>query len=107
MGLNKFPRIKQAKKGMPRYYSSSAALNGIPKGHFCVYVGERTNKKRFIVPLKYLKHPTFQTLLNLSEEEFGYDHPMGGLTFPCKEETFIELIHDIYQTASSSHVNRR
>ena len=107
MGLNKFPRIKQAKKGMPRYYSSSAALNGIPKGHFCVYVGERTNKKRFIVPLKYLKHPTFQTLLNLSEEEFGYDHPMGGLTFPCKEETFIELIHDIYLTSSSLHVNRR
>ncbi|GKF42286.1 hypothetical protein Tco_0125628, partial [Tanacetum coccineum] len=29
-------------------------------------------------------------LLNLSEEEFGYAHPMGGLTFPCKEETFIE-----------------
>ncbi|GJY25711.1 reverse transcriptase domain-containing protein [Tanacetum coccineum] len=35
-----------------------------------------TNKKRFIILLKYLKHPSFHTLLNLSEEEFGYDHPM-------------------------------
>ncbi|KAL4569731.1 hypothetical protein LXL04_025373 [Taraxacum kok-saghyz] len=66
----------------------------VPKGCLTVYVGEG-KPKRFIVPLTYLKHPSFQTLLKLSEEEFGYDHPIGGLTLPCKEETFIEVTHDI------------
>ncbi|KAL4569734.1 hypothetical protein LXL04_025376 [Taraxacum kok-saghyz] len=79
--------------GTPRYHSTSQA-NNVPKGCITVYVGEGTNK-RFIVPLSYLKHPSFQMLLKLSEEEFGYDHPMGGLTLPCKEETFVELTHDI------------
>ncbi|XWS40136.1 hypothetical protein CRYUN_Cryun18bG0114200 [Craigia yunnanensis] len=36
-------------------------------------------------------HPTFQELLNQAEEEFGFDHPTGGLTIPCAEEAFIEL----------------
>ncbi|KAI8023577.1 putative serine/threonine-protein kinase PIX13 [Camellia lanceoleosa] len=60
------------------------------QGHLAVYVGE-TKKKRYVVPISYLKHPLFQSLLRLVEEEFGYDHPMGGLTIPCKEETFIDI----------------
>nr|GEZ28141.1 RNA-directed DNA polymerase, eukaryota, reverse transcriptase zinc-binding domain protein [Tanacetum cinerariifolium] len=55
-----------------------------------VYVGESKDKKRFIIPLKYLQHPSFHTLLNLLEEEFGYDHPMGGRTFPCKDDAHVE-----------------
>jgi len=27
-------------------------------------------------------------LLNQAQEEFGYDHPMGGLTIPCSEDVF-------------------
>ncbi|CAN6806179.1 unnamed protein product [Brassica oleracea] len=61
-----------------------------PKGFLAVYVGER-QKKRFIVPVSYLSQPSFQALLSKSEEEFGYDHPMGGLTFPCPEDTFINV----------------
>ncbi|KAI3911936.1 hypothetical protein MKW92_017302, partial [Papaver armeniacum] len=53
--------------------------------HCAVYVGE-TEKKRFIVPLSYLNHPSFQNLLSYAEEEFGFDHPMGGLTIPCNED---------------------
>ncbi|GJU89790.1 hypothetical protein Tco_1302213, partial [Tanacetum coccineum] len=34
------------------------------------------------------------------EEEFGYAHPRGGLTFPCKEETFTEVMRDIHLTLS-------
>ncbi|CAN1160433.1 Auxin-responsive protein SAUR27 [Linum perenne] len=37
----------------------------------------------------YLRQPLFQDLLSMAEEEFGFDHPMGGLTLPCSEETFI------------------
>ncbi|GMP64076.1 hypothetical protein CsSME_00025512 [Camellia sinensis var. sinensis] len=58
--------------------------------HLAFYVGE-TEKKRFMVPISYLKHPSFQSLLRWAEEEFGYDNPMGGLTIPCKEETFIDI----------------
>ena len=89
----RFPKTVHADRGIPRYHSSSTITN-VPNDYFPVYVGE-CRKKRFVVPLSYLRHPSFQTLLKLSEEEFGYDHSMGGLTLPCKEETFIELTHDI------------
>ncbi|KAF3542617.1 hypothetical protein DY000_02000753 [Brassica cretica] len=61
-----------------------------PKGFLAVYVGE-SHKKRFMVPISYLSQPSFQALLSKSEEEFGYDHPMGGLTIPCPEDTFINV----------------
>ncbi|XP_006582457.1 auxin-responsive protein SAUR21-like [Glycine soja] len=64
--------------------------SNVPKGHIVVYVGE-AQKKRFVVPISYLNHPSFVDLLNRVVEEFGYNHPMGGLTIPCKEEAFITL----------------
>ncbi|KAL0876407.1 hypothetical protein Bca101_026112 [Brassica carinata] len=61
-----------------------------PKGFLAVYVGEdQVHKKRFLVPISYLNQTCFQALLNKTEEEFGYDHAMGGLTIPCPEDTFI------------------
>ena len=60
------------------------------KGVSAVYVGE-SQKKRFIMPISCLSQPSFQALLSKSEEEFGYDHPMGGLTIPCPEDTFINV----------------
>ncbi|XP_022896753.1 auxin-responsive protein SAUR21-like [Olea europaea var. sylvestris] len=62
----------------------------IPKGHFAVYVGEG-DKKRFLVPISYLNQPLFQDLLSQAEEEFGFDHPMGGLTIPCSMDVFIDV----------------
>ncbi|XP_018475212.2 auxin-responsive protein SAUR21 [Raphanus sativus] len=63
-----------------------------PKGFLAVYVGEdQVHKKRYLVPVSYLNQPCFQALLSKSEEEFGYDHPMGGLTIPCPEDTFINV----------------
>ncbi|KAK4761202.1 hypothetical protein SAY87_006095 [Trapa incisa] len=64
------------------------------KGHVAVYVGEE-EKKRYLVPISYLNRPLFQDLLSSAEEEFGFDHPMGGLTLPCTEETFIDLISQL------------
>ena len=61
----------------------------MPKGHVPVYVGE--TQKRFVIPISYLKHPSFQNLLSQAEEEFGFHHPLGGLTILCKEEAFIDL----------------
>lgn len=86
--------IAQAKQKLQRTLSprngSLSATSNVPKGHFAVYVGH-TYKKRFVVPISYLNHPLFQELLNRAEEEFGFDHPMGGLTIPCSEDYFVSL----------------
>ena len=92
MGVN-LPRMFRAMQILRQFLSNSTATN-VPKGHIAVYVGE-TEKKRLVVPLSYLNHPSFQELLSLAEEEFGFDHPMGGLTIPCREERFINLISSL------------
>ncbi|KAL8051220.1 hypothetical protein ABFX02_06G132700 [Erythranthe guttata] len=69
----------------------------VPKGHLAVYVGE-SEKKRFVIPLSYLNDPLFQELLYQAEEEFGFHHPMGGLTIPCREELFIDLTSQLSKT---------
>ncbi|MCH81276.1 auxin-induced protein [Trifolium medium] len=58
----------------------------VRKGYVAVYVGQK--QKRFVIPISYLNQPSFQDLLSQAEEEFGYDHPMGGLTIPCTEDIF-------------------
>ena len=67
----------------------------VPKGYLAVYVGE-VQRKRFVVPLSYLNQPLFQDLLRRSEEEFGFNHPMGGLTIPCHEEAFVYLATQLH-----------
>ncbi|XP_022146177.1 auxin-responsive protein SAUR24-like [Momordica charantia] len=69
---------------------SSGNTSAVPKGHVAVYVGE-FQRKRFVIPISYLNHLSFQQLLSRAEEEFGFDHPEGGLTIPCGEEAFIDL----------------
>ncbi|XP_050233068.1 auxin-responsive protein SAUR19-like [Mercurialis annua] len=69
---------------------ASSTHSNVPKGFLAVYIGE-TEKKRFLVPVSYLNQPAFQDLLSKAEEQFGFAHPMGGLTIPCREETFINV----------------
>nr|XP_004506987.1 auxin-induced protein 15A-like [Cicer arietinum] len=75
--------IRQASLTSIQAASKSAK---VPKGYVAVYVGEK--HKRFVIPISYLNQPSFQDLLSQAEEEFGYDHPMGGLTIPCTEDVF-------------------
>ncbi|GMH02823.1 hypothetical protein Nepgr_004662 [Nepenthes gracilis] len=82
--------ISNAKQIIKLQSLVSKNQQGVPKGHIVVYVGD-TEKKRYVVPLSYLTHPSFQDLLNHSKEEFGFNHPTGGLTIPCAEETFMNL----------------
>ncbi|KAI3736325.1 hypothetical protein L6452_15866 [Arctium lappa] len=87
------PRIIQAKQILRRSLSngsSNTSYMAIPKGYLAVYVGEQ-EKKRFVVPLSLLSQPAFQELLCQIEEEYGYNHPMGGLTIPCSEDIFTDL----------------
>nr|XP_009759641.1 PREDICTED: auxin-induced protein 15A-like [Nicotiana sylvestris] len=73
---------------MPRMIKKSSTYGDIPKGHFAVYVGE---KQRSVIPISFLSEPVFQDLLSQAEEEFGFDHPMGGVTIPCTEDSFVNL----------------
>jgi len=83
----RLPAIRRASLTARQATSKS---EDIPKGYFVVYVGEKQN--RFVIPISYLNRPSFQDLLSQAEEEFGYDHPMGGLTIPCSEEVFNHTI---------------
>ena len=86
--------IVHGKKALRRTLSglkeAASKPKTVPKGYIAVYVGE-DQKKRYVVPVSYLNEPAFQELLSMAEEEFGYEHPMGGLTIPCQEEVFLDL----------------
>ncbi|KAK9108998.1 hypothetical protein Sjap_017058 [Stephania japonica] len=88
MGIRLFGKVLG--RQIPRCSVLTSPVSGIPKGHLGVYVGEM-QKKRFVVPISYLSHPSFQDLLSQAEDEFGFDHPMGGLTILCSEDAFIRL----------------
>ncbi|KAH7517706.1 hypothetical protein FEM48_Zijuj09G0092800 [Ziziphus jujuba var. spinosa] len=88
-------RVVQAKQLIQRSFSNtdqaSSTSVDVPKGYLAVYVGE-SDKKRFVIPVWYLNQPSFQDLLSEAEEAFGFDHPTGGLTIPCGEDAFVDLI---------------
>lgn len=95
MGFH-LPRVVPAKKFLQRSLSNSSnkaasMVFDVPRGHFAVYVGEH-EKKRFVVPVSMLSQPSFQDLLDQAEEEYGFSHSMEGLTIPCSEDTFMNLI---------------
>lgn len=84
-----------ANKKVTSSSSSSSSWNGeVPKGHVVVYVG-KSCKKRQVIPISYLNHALFQSLLRDVEEEFGFGHSMGGLTIPCDEDYFSSLLSHI------------
>ncbi|KAF8410332.1 hypothetical protein HHK36_002859 [Tetracentron sinense] len=56
-------------------------------GHFVVYT---IDKKRFVVPLRYLNHNIFRELFRMSEEEFGLPGD-GPITLPC-DAFFMEYV---------------
>ncbi|XP_027099372.1 auxin-responsive protein SAUR24-like [Coffea eugenioides] len=99
----RLPRIIQAKQILRRSTSTSnAAISGsvdVPKGYLAIYVGE-SERKRFVIPIAYLNEPAFQDSLSQAEEEFGFDHPMGGLTIARREDMFIDITSRLGRTVS-------
>ncbi|KAI4323750.1 hypothetical protein L6164_023331 [Bauhinia variegata] len=87
----RLPGIRRASFSATQATSKSV---GVPQGYLAVYVGEEM--RRFVIPISYLNQPAFQELLGQAEEEFGYDHPAGGLTIPCREDVFVELISRLH-----------
>ncbi|KAF3435820.1 hypothetical protein FNV43_RR22912 [Rhamnella rubrinervis] len=72
------------KRSLSNSKKADSSAVDVPKGHLAVYVGD-IEKKRFVVPLSLLNHTSFQELLVLAEEEFGFKPPMGGLTIPAEK----------------------
>ena len=89
MGI-RLPSMGQAKQILKLQSLLSRNQAEVPKGHFAIYVGE-VKKKRYVVPISYLNHPLFISLLCQAEEDFGFNHPMGGLTIPCEEHAFLDV----------------
>eukprot|EP00252_Welwitschia_mirabilis_P026626 TRINITY_DN8787_c0_g1_i1.p1 TRINITY_DN8787_c0_g1~~TRINITY_DN8787_c0_g1_i1.p1 ORF type:complete len:139 (-),score=2.45 TRINITY_DN8787_c0_g1_i1:556-972(-) len=76
----------------------------VPEGYLAVYVGKK--RKRFIIPTAYLGLPVFRRLLDKAEEEFGFVHH-GGLTIPCDEDLFREILCVIDSKSSSQQQNQK
>ncbi|XP_065866459.1 auxin-responsive protein SAUR20-like [Euphorbia lathyris] len=70
---------------------ANKAAPSVPKGFFAIYVGE-SEMKRFVLPISVLNQPSFQKLLKKAEEHFGFDHPMGALTLPFREDIFLNCV---------------
>ncbi|KAK9065175.1 hypothetical protein SSX86_016558 [Deinandra increscens subsp. villosa] len=87
MGLVRLRYLIANVRSFSKLNSSRKYESDVPKGHLAVYV----RPWRFVVPISFLDQPLFQDLLRHSEEELGFDHPMGGLTISCHEDTFVEL----------------
>ncbi|XP_022146174.1 auxin-responsive protein SAUR23-like [Momordica charantia] len=90
MGIRLHSVLFSAKQILRTQSVSARCRSNVPKGHVAVYIGE-IQRKRFLVPVSYLNHPLFVDLLGRAEEEFGFNHPTGGLTIPCKEEAFVDV----------------
>ncbi|CAL0324795.1 unnamed protein product [Lupinus luteus] len=91
----RLPAIRRASFSV----SQASSKCVVPNGYLAVYIGDK--QKRFVIPISYLNTPLFQDLLSQAEQEFGYNHPMGGLTIPCSEDAFQHITCQI--NGSKSH----
>ncbi|CAO2841049.1 unnamed protein product [Amaranthus hypochondriacus] len=75
-----------------RNEGSGSGRGGTPKGHVPVLVGlEEDELKRFVVPTRYMNHPSIVELLQLSADEFGFNN-QGVLHIPCHPQYFETLL---------------
>ncbi|KAI3772197.1 hypothetical protein L6452_03378 [Arctium lappa] len=61
-------------------------------GSLAVYVG--IERRRFVIPTRFLNLPVFRELLNKAEEEFGFQKT-GGLVLPCDVIFFKRLLKSL------------
>ncbi|KAI3868385.1 hypothetical protein MKW92_027146 [Papaver armeniacum] len=66
------------------------SLKRIPSsGNLAVYIGPE--RRRFVIPTRYLNLPIFVSLLKQSEEEYGFQSN-GGLVLPCEVVFFKRVL---------------
>ncbi|KAL0449862.1 UNVERIFIED_CONTAM: hypothetical protein Slati_1542600 [Sesamum latifolium] len=70
----------------------------VKKGRVVVYVGlthddndeQNRDHRRFVIPISYLYHPDFRTLLDRAREIYGYQ-TTGPLMLPCSIDDFLRI----------------
>ncbi|XP_068661906.1 protein SMALL AUXIN UP-REGULATED RNA 12-like [Aristolochia californica] len=73
----------------PSSVQSLSVPADVPEGFFAVCVGEE--RKRYVIPLNYLKLQAFVALLSRAEEEFGFSNS-GAIRLPCDTVFFEHLL---------------
>ncbi|XP_075491103.1 protein SMALL AUXIN UP-REGULATED RNA 51-like [Primulina tabacum] len=68
---------------------SAASKRPTPHGFLAVYVGP--DRRRFVIPTRFLNLPVFVSLLQMAEEEFGFQ-TTGGLALPCDPGFFTKIL---------------
>ena len=85
-------------------------LKSVPKdvkeGHFAVVAVNEGIAKRFVVPLRYLTHPMFLTLLEKAAEEYGFDHG-GALTIPCRPNEIERILAERWDGKRTSSYSKK
>ncbi|GAB4835511.1 hypothetical protein Ancab_000420 [Ancistrocladus abbreviatus] len=77
----------------------------VKKGSLAVQVGlEDEDVQRFVIPISYLYHPLFSTLLEKAREVYGY-RVSGPLHLPCSADDFLHLRWQIEKKTGSRHHN--
>ena len=88
--------IKHIIRVLQRSLSRSGRPDGfvpedVKEGHFVVLAVNDKEPKRFVVSLSCLSHPVFLRLLELAEEEFGFNQE-GALAIPCRASELERVI---------------
>ncbi|CAN7066623.1 unnamed protein product [Brassica rapa subsp. trilocularis] len=79
----------------------------VPKGCVAIMVGHEGDEEglhRFVVPLMFLSHPLFLSLLKEAEEEYGFKHA-GLITIPCRVDEFKHVQEIIDEETHRRHIS--
>ncbi|GAB2285585.1 hypothetical protein Dimus_020031 [Dionaea muscipula] len=77
----------------------------VRKGYVPVMVGDYEGvREKFMVRTQYMTQPSIVALLELSADEFGYQH-QGMLQISCDPDTFREIINSLSHKKRRSMIN--
>ncbi|KAK9289582.1 hypothetical protein L1049_007738 [Liquidambar formosana] len=80
-------------KAAPATATATFVPDDVKEGHFAVFAVEGGEPKRFIVELCYLSNPSFLSLLEQAEEEYGFQQK-GALAVPCRPEELQKILEE-------------
>ncbi|KAI3890201.1 hypothetical protein MKX03_023383 [Papaver bracteatum] len=73
--------------------------NHVPRNYVAILVGQK--EERFVIPVRYLNHPKFMTLLKEAEQVYGFRHK-GNIILPCHVDEFLNVQSFIEQETTMS-----
>ncbi|KAG8376600.1 hypothetical protein BUALT_Bualt09G0080400 [Buddleja alternifolia] len=74
----------------------------VKEGHFAIVAAKNEKPIRFVVELCVLQHPAFLKLLQMAEEEYGFQQK-GALAVPCRPDELRRILQDkIWKKATNA-----